>query len=116
MAKKTEIQYSDVFEAYLVKRGDAPKIISNCLSRCRRVQRYEGDLWEHFKHDGGNELLSRLTYTTDDMRNRREPTHRIDINGGKGYLSIYEGTQSLHTDLLKYFDFLKSKAINKNSQ
>lgn len=105
MAKKTKIQYSDVFEAYLVKRGDGPRIISDCLSRCRRVQRYEGDLWEHFKRDGANELLSRLTYTTDDLKNRREPAHRIVINGSKGYMSIYEGTQSLHNAVLKYVDF-----------
>lgn len=112
MAKKTEIKYSDTFESYLIKKGDAPKIISNCLSRCKRVQRHEGDLWEHFNKDRGKELLSRLTYTTDDMRNRREPKHRIVFNGGKGYLSIYEGTQSLLTDLQKYFEFLKRDTHN----
>ncbi len=45
---KLELRCEEEFRTYLSDRVDNPRVISDCISRCRRVQKYEGDLAENF--------------------------------------------------------------------
>lgn len=55
--------------------------ISSRISDCNRVERYEGDLDEHFDNDQCQALLGRLTYSTHDQQLNRPPKHKIPIDG-----------------------------------
>jgi hypothetical protein len=71
-------------------RGDA-------LSRCRRVEKYEGDLDAHFKKDKMRSLLESLTYTKADQEAGVSPQHTIPIDG-----NILNGTASLRNAVKLY--------------
>lgn len=96
----------DLFRAYLNDVLDNDRVIGDCISRCRRVIKYEGDLDTHFDNDRGRILLWRLAYSRTDAEQCKSPNHSIPIKGSKGYNSIYEGTNSLYSAVKKYFDFL----------
>lgn len=100
----------DIFRAYLNEIFNNDRVISDCISRCRRVIRYEGDLDVHFNNDKGNILLEKLTYSRIDAEECKNPKHTIPIKGSKGYYSIYEGTNSLFSAVKRYFDFLSIKS------
>jgi len=82
-----ELMFIEEFRDYLSRSYDNPRVISDCISRCRRVQKYEGDLWEHFQVDKGKLISSRLYYTLTEVQNCMNPTHSIPIKGTKGYKS-----------------------------
>jgi hypothetical protein len=106
-----ELKLIEGFRSFLSKIYDNPRVISDCISRCRRVQKYEGDLWVHFDNDKGQLILERLTYTLDDVQKCMTPAHSIPIKGSKGYKSIYDGTQSLNHAVNRYFEFLNKHRI-----
>lgn len=101
-----ELKFAEEFKRFLTGTYDNPRVISDCLSRCRRVQKYEGDLWGHFQTDKGRLLIGRLTYTLADVKNCVNPIHSIPIQGSNGFKSTYDGTQSLSHAISKYFEFL----------
>ena len=71
-------------EAEYLQRSGRPLAAGTQVSRaanCSTVEQYEGDLDEHFNHDGLAGLLRKLNYTTDDQAEGRKPRHRIPING-----------------------------------
>lgn len=105
----TELRFLEEFKDCLSRSYDNPRVISDCVSRCRRVQKYEGDLCGHFQKDKGRLLLDRLTYSLEDVQKSIEAAHSIPITGSKGYKSIYDGTQSLYHAVHKYFDFLSTR-------
>lgn len=105
----TELKFIEEFRGYLLRSYDNSRVISDCISRCRRVQKYEGDLWGHFQNNKGWLILDRLTYTLEDVQKCVKPTHSIPIKGTKGFNSIYDGTQSLSHAISKYFDFLSKR-------
>ena len=74
-------------------RGDA-------LSRCRRVEKYEGDLDIHFKKDNMQCLLESFTYTRADQEAGVSPQHTIPIDG-----NILNGTASLRNAVKLYLQF-----------
>lgn len=99
----------DIFRAYLNEVFDNDRVVSDCISRCRRVNKYEGDLDSHYNNDRGRALLDKLTYSKTDAEQCKNPKHSISIKGSKGYYSIYEGTNSLFSAVKRYFDFLSTK-------
>lgn len=96
------------FRQYLSNKYKNPRVISDTISRCKRVEKYEGNLDKHFEEDEGGLILKRLTYGKRDAELCREPKHSIKINGSKGYISIYEGTLSLHKAVTLYFDYKRN--------
>ena len=66
--------------------------VGSRVSNCRRVERYEGDLDDHYDADGLAGLMDRL--------NPGEPKHKIRING-----NIYNGTATLKNAVSLYRDF-----------
>ncbi|WIL37467.1 hypothetical protein QN089_08855 [Kurthia sp. YJT4] len=93
------------FRLYLSQNYTNTRVISDITSRCKRVEKYEGDLDEHFVYDNGKTLLTKMNYSKEDANRQIEPHHSIPIKGKKGYQSIYEGTLSLYHALELYFDF-----------
>lgn len=76
------------------------KTSSSRVSNCRRVEKYEGDLDNHYVKDQCKTLLSRLTYTKDDEAFNRKPKHEIPIDG-----NIYNGTATFRAAVVLYTKF-----------
>lgn len=98
---------TDQFKEYLMKKYTNQRVISDVISRCKRVTKNEGDLDNHFHKDGGASLLDILTYSKRDALQGKDPKHSIIINGTKGHLSIYEGTLSLYHSVDLYLKYMK---------
>lgn len=96
------------FRAYLSKKYDNERVIGDAISRCKRVEKYEGDLDEHYSKDAGISILNKLSYSKEDSLRQIEPKHSIPIKGSKGYQSIYEGTLSIYRATELYFDYKKT--------
>lgn len=101
------LESEEAFRGYLGRILSSERIIRDCISRCRRVERWEGGLVKHYSDNQGKALLERLAYSKEDADHGLEPKHNIPINGNKGYYSIYEGTTSLRHAVQHYFDFLR---------
>jgi hypothetical protein len=82
--------------------GAAPQ--HDAVSRCRRVERYEGDLHAHYSRDRMKHLIGKFEYSTDDERNHIPPAHSVPISG-----DIRTGTASLKSALILYRSFLESR-------
>ncbi len=93
------------FFLYLEKCSLSTKVVGDYISRRKRVEKHEGNLDIHFKHDRGQSLIHKLTYTKEDEQNCCEPLHSIPFKGKKGYKTIYEGTASLRKAVNAYFEF-----------
>lgn len=106
-----ELRNEEQFRAYLSDLFDNSRVISDCISRCRRVQKHEGDLAEHFDKDRGRSLLDKLTYSLEEVNQCISPRHSVTITGGKGFRSLFEGTQSLNNAVKRYFEFMKCTQI-----
>jgi hypothetical protein len=63
---------------------------SDARSRCKRIERYEGNLDIHFAQDRMNSLLEALAYSRDDERGGVSLRHHIPIDGDE-----VNGTASL---------------------
>lgn len=59
--KQAELRNEEQFRAYLSESIENSRVICDCISRCRRVQKHEGDLVEHFHKDQGRSLLDKLS-------------------------------------------------------
>ena len=66
------------FKRYLQDSG----LNSDNMSRCGRIERFEGDLDKHFEKDGMKDLLVRLSYSTDEQRRGMRPKHNVPIHKG----------------------------------
>jgi HNH endonuclease len=71
------------------------------IANCSTIEQIEGDLDAHFQRDGMRELLDRLTYSTDDAREKKPPRHRIPIDG-----DIANGTSTYRAAVNLYRKFL----------
>lgn len=69
-------------------------------SRCRRVERYEGDLDSHFAQDEMQGLLQDLTYSRADHFSGILQQHRVPIDG-----DVVNGTASLRNAVNLYRQF-----------
>jgi hypothetical protein len=68
----------------------------DAVSRCRRVEAAEGDLDKYYDRDQMRELISRFTFSPNDLA----PLHHIEISG-----DVYNGTASLRNSLILYRQF-----------
>jgi len=80
----------------------------DALSRCRRVERYEGDLDAHYARDRMKRLIESFEYSSDDARLRHSPAHSVPITG-----DVRTGTASLKTALTLYRAFVDSRPANR---
>ena len=60
------------------------------VANCRRIERYEGDLDDHFQADGMASLMRNLAYSTEDANQNRPARHHIPIDG-----KVRNGTATL---------------------
>ena len=91
----------DEFKYWLQQSTDlTPRAQVNAISRCRRVERFVGDLDQHFQQDRLRTLLSRFEYSTEDEECDSDPRHSIPING-----NIWNGTASLSSAVRTYKQF-----------
>jgi len=77
-----------------------PTVAQTRLANCKNVEKYEGNLEQHFANDKGQSLLEKLSYSTNDQRNNRPPKHKIPING-----DIRTGSSTLKSACTLYFKF-----------
>ncbi|SFQ37463.1 hypothetical protein SAMN05421670_1815 [Psychrobacillus psychrotolerans] len=99
----------DKFKEYLEKTNNKERVITDIISRCKRVEKFEGNLDEHFQQDAGKSLLDKLTYNSKQASNQEPPKHSIKFNGNMGYDSIYQGTRSLYYAIKMYFSYKKEQ-------
>ena len=96
------------FRIYLEKKNLSFRVVGDYISRCKRVERYEGDLDSNFIKDGGANIIRKLTYTKEDEKMCRQPIHSIEFKGSKGFTTIFDGTHSLRNAVESYFEFKRS--------
>lgn len=82
--------------------------IGSRIANCKRVEQYEGDLDNHFDSDQCSILLERLTYSTDDQNRKRQPKHKIPIDG-----DVRNGSATLKQAVSLYRDFRRACASGK---
>lgn len=96
--------YKEDFVAWL-KNLVTPKVISDYLSRCQRVERELSiDLDDEFKKDCGCSLLEKLSGKTVD--NGGVQGSQISFRDGA---DLYSGLSSLKSAVKKYFEFCTKK-------
>ncbi len=81
----------------------AERTVGSRISNCRRVERYEGDLDDHFQADGMASLLRNLTYSTEDANRNLPARHHIPIVG-----NVRNGTATLKQAVGLYQQFRQS--------
>lgn len=77
----------------------------DAISRCRRVERYEGDLEGHYSLDRMRALIDRFEYSTEAATRRLPAEHTVPISG-----DVREGTASLKSALRLYKAFLAARS------
>ena len=91
----------DEFARYLREvRGQGESTVGTFLSRCVRLEKWEGDLDVHFGRDGMKDLIDRLTYSAEDERQGLQPRHDVPIRGDRRKISA-----ALKTAASAYRDF-----------
>ena len=93
----------DLFKNWLTGTNMDKRTIGSRLSNCRTVEKFEGDLDEHFADSKGQRLIQRLEYGADDERSGRDAKHRIPIEG-----DIRNGTATLKSAVKLYFRFAEN--------
>lgn len=81
--------------------------IQNRISNCKNVERYEGDLDQHFDNDQCRNLLRRLTYSAADQDMKRVPRHNIPIDG-----DVRNGSATLKSAVKLYAEFRQRQLLN----
>ena len=89
-------------ESYITRNGNRlqKRPRSDAKSRCKRVEKYEGDLDIHFADDRMAGLLNTLAYSRADEASGTKPQHTIPIDG-----NIFNGTASLRSAIKLYQQF-----------
>lgn len=92
---------SKAFVTWLViVRELKQKVAENRASNCKKVELALGDLDQHFKKDGGEELLKLFVYSLADQRENLAPKHGMQIDG-----NIYDNTSTYRQAVKKYMEF-----------
>jgi hypothetical protein len=73
---------------------------SDAKSRCKRIEKYEGDLDHHFIKDSISDLLERFKYSRHDQKGGISLKHKIIIKGDE-----VNGTASLLNAANLYYKF-----------
>ena len=110
-AEETNGMREAEFEVWLdVRRGLNTRTVGSRISNCRRVEAFEGNLDDQYDTDGLAGLIERLTYSREDARHRRNPKHKVPIDG-----DIYNGTAALKSAVGLYRDFRSDGGGTANS-
>jgi hypothetical protein len=89
MVVKVELKYVENFREFLCNKFDYQRVISDCISRCKRIQNHKGNLADRHFRDKGKQLLNKLYYSIEDANQGKQPNHSIKIQGQRDlYLSI----------------------------
>ena len=83
------------------------KTVQNRVSNCKNVERYEGDLDQHFDKDQCRDLLQRLSYSTANHDTNNPPEHKIPIDG-----DIRTGSSTLKSAVKLYAEFRQRQFSN----
>ncbi len=90
------------FVDYLITiRGMKESTAISRNSNCKRVERFEDSLKDHYKKDRCKQLLRRLEYSMDDQVHGRPASHSIPIEG-----NIFNGTATLKQAVNLYVEYL----------
>lgn len=101
----------DEFARYLRDvRGHDETTIRSRLANCARLEKYEGDLDAHFDYDRMDDLIDRLTYSTDQERRNRPTRHKVPIDG-----DLRTGSATLKHAARLYRDF-RAEAEDSDSK
>lgn len=84
------------------------KTVSSRMSNCRKIEEFEGSLDEQYHNDKGKKLIDRLSYSSEDERERKPPKHNIPING-----NVYNGTATYKQAANLYFQFKKAPSSSQ---
>ena len=89
---------------YRTRKGThlEPRPRRDAKSRCKRVERHEGDLDAQFVRDGMQGLLETLTHTRADEMSGVSPKHHVQIDG-----DAVNGTASLRNAVALYRSFCR---------
>jgi len=91
------------FVDYLITvRGMKESTALSRNSNCKRVERYEDSLKEHYQKDRCKQLLRRLEYSMDDQVHGRPASHNIPIEG-----NVFNGTATLKQAVNLYIEYLE---------
>lgn len=91
------------FQIWLEGCGLSSRLVSDAISRCRRVQGVLGDLDAHWGKDRLRDVLTRLEYSAEDRRSSQPNRSGIAIDG-----DIHNGLSSLRSAVRKYAEFRSS--------
>ena len=73
---------TEEFREYLkIKFHNSPSAVNSTITNCRRVEKYQGDIDEHYLKDKCKELIFLLSYTSEDEKLKRIPKHNIPTGG-----------------------------------
>jgi hypothetical protein len=98
---------TEKFKDWLEFNGKPLNTIQNRISNCRNVEKYEGDLDQHYIKDYGLSLLKKLSYSTSDERNTSPAKHKIPIDG-----NMRNGSATLKQAVNLYMTFKKESGTN----
>ena len=86
------------FKRYLIGQGYNENTINSRINNCKRVEKYEGNLDNHFETDELEGLIKNLMYSRENNTQK----HKVPING-----DIYNGSATLKQAVKLYRDFKK---------
>lgn len=98
---------SEKFRNWLELETLEKKTIQNRISNCRNVEKYEGDLDNHFIKDKGLSLLTKLSYSTKNRLNNDQPKHNVPIKG-----DLRTGSSTLKQSVKLYLRYKSYAELN----
>lgn len=90
-----------LFRSWLQREGYDSGTINSRISNCFRICEAEGDLDILFEQNKYEDLIMRLSYSTQDERNNAKPKHNIKING-----NMRTGSATLKQAAMLYRKFI----------
>lgn len=103
------------FEQWL--QSENVSSIKTYFSKIAMVEKYMGNIDEHYDYDRCNSILNQLTYSMETASLELMPEHGIPIKPGiskNKYESYYEGTRDYKSRVTRYTKFRDSQAISQD--
>jgi len=89
------------FKTWLENQKYDEDTVDSRMSNCRNVEKYYS-LDKQFSKDEGYSLMEKLSYSTDDEREKAVQKHKVPIDG-----NIREGSATLKSAVKLYMEFCK---------
>jgi len=91
----------DEFKEWLqIKFPETQTTVNNRISNCRNIEKYYGDLDDHFLKDRCKSIIEELLYSTEDGREKRPQRHKVPIVG-----NIVTGSATLKMAVKLFVEF-----------